>query len=152
MKMKLTALVTLFSMLAAPAALAYDRTESGYRSAEAEEEETPLPRDFEDKSIEEIERDIYRRQHEEGEVHGPGGTIIGGYVLLALGGVTAIAGSTIIAATDHNVLGVSLAGGGAALSLAGTLMITLGSHGGYAVGPSVDPKRGAYGVVLAKKF
>ena len=49
--------------------------------------------------------------------------VIGGYLLLTVGGLAAIAGSTIVAATDHNVLGAS-----------------------------IDPKNGTYGVVLAKRF
>ena len=51
----------------------------------------------------------------------------------------------------RNVTGACIAGGGAALSLVGTLMITLG-HRNYALGPAVDPKSGTYGVVLAKRF
>ena len=77
--------------------------------------------------------------------------VIGGYLLLTMGGLAAIAGSTIVAATDHNVLGASMAGGGAATSLIGTLMITLG-HRSYAIGPAIDPGSGTYGVVLAKRF
>jgi hypothetical protein len=152
MKMKLAAGICIVSLCATSTALAYDRSTNGYSSAQAETQDGASSTNFEGKSVEEIEKEIYSQERSGGGGGGPGGTMIGGYVLLALGGVTAIAGSAILAATDHRVLGISLASGGAAMSLAGTLMITLGSHSGYSMGPSVDPKHGTYGVVLAKKF
>lgn len=155
MKKTIAAVISIVSLFTTTTVFAYDRANNGYSQTSPAAEETEAAAsttNYEDKSIEEIEKDIYGHQREGGGGGGLGGTMIGGYVLLALGGVTAIAGSAIVAATDHRTLGISLASGGAAMSLAGTLMITLGSRSGYSMGPTVDPKHGTYGLQLAKKF
>ncbi len=82
---------------------------------------------------------------------GPSGMMIGGYVLIALGGMAAIAGSTILMTTDKNLLGASISAGGAAVGLAGSMMLIFGSRS-VAVGPTIDPKTGTYGVMVAKRF
>jgi hypothetical protein len=146
MKIKLAAIICIFTMLVSQTAIAYSRSTQGYGSVEAEDVEAePVPE-------EEPYRDIPVESEEAPEVPGMGGTAIMGYVFLSLGGMGAIAGSTIITASDKNTLGAIILGSGAALSLAGTLMIMLGGHGGYAVGPVVDPKSNTYGVVVAKRF
>jgi len=146
MKFKLAAVICMFTMLVSQTAMAYSRGSQGYSPAEQGDVETsPEPE-------EEPYRDIPEESEEAPQMPGMSGTAIMGYVLLAIGGMGAIAGSTIITASDKNTLGAIILGGGAALSLAGTLMITLGGHSGYAVGPAVDPKTNTYGVVVAKRF
>ncbi|MFA5811777.1 MAG: hypothetical protein WC956_05545 [bacterium] len=81
------------------------------------------------------------------------GLVIAGYVLLVAGGMAAIAGSTIAAASDnHRTLGAIVGGSGAAVSLAGTLMVVFGGSSGYALGPVIDPKHETYGLALAANF
>jgi hypothetical protein len=80
------------------------------------------------------------------------GVVTAGYVFLGVGGLAAIAGSTIIAMGNHNTMGVVVGGSGAAVSLAGTLMILLGGQGGYALAPVIDPGRKSYGMTLAANF
>ena len=151
MKTTLTAIVCLLTVLSASPALAYSRDSQGYSVTAGEADaEASAPEDAYDDDPKGAEESIVGDTgHESGG--GAIGVVIGGYLLLTVGGLAAIAGSTIVAATDHNVLGASMAGGGAAASLIGTLMITLG-HRSYAVGPAIDPKNGTYGVVLAKRF
>jgi hypothetical protein len=152
MKFKLAAFVCIITMLVTQTAMAYSRSSQGYGSTQAgteeEAEEVEIVSDTDDESY----RDIPEESEEAPEMPGMSGTAIMGYVFLALGGMGAIAGSTIITASDKNTLGAIILGGGAALSLAGTLMITLGGHRGYAVGPAIDPKTNTYGVVVAKRF
>lgn len=148
MKIKLAAVICMLTMLITQTAVAYSRGAQGYGSTQAEEEDVEIVADTE----EEPYRDIPEESEEAPEMPGMSGTAIMGYVLLAIGGMGAIAGSTIITASDKNTLGAIILGSGAALSLAGTLMITLGGHSGYAVGPAVDPKSNTYGVVVAKRF
>lgn len=75
-----------------------------------------------------------------------------GYVFIALGGAAAIAGTTIVTATDKRLAGAIVGGSGAALGLAGTLMIIFGEHGGYALAPAIDPTHRSYGLAMAGKF
>ena len=144
MKTTLSAVICIVTILFSSPALAYSRSTQGYGEAQEtiqvqdEQEAKDEGEDFKD--------------WEKGSGGGKSGTVIWGYVLLSVGGIATIAGSTIVGATDHNIMGASIAAGGAALSLGGTLMIMLGSRGGYAVGPTVDPKRGNYGIVVAKRF
>lgn len=128
------------ALLLPSVACAYSRDSQGYtqgrpEGVQSEDEARPAPAD---------------RGEETGQ--GMSSSHIWGYVLLTVGGMAAIAGSTMIAATDEDVIGACVSGGGAAMALAGTLLITFGSHGGYAAGPSIDPKSGTYGVVLARRF
>ena len=149
MKFKLAAVICIFTMLVSSTAFAYSRGSQGYGEIQAEE--TDVGAQTQAEPDEEPYQDIQETE-EMPEVPGMSGTQIGGYVLITLGGLAAIAGSTIITATDKDILGASILAGGAAMSLGGTLMIMLGGRGGYAVGPAVDPKRGSYGVLVAKRF
>lgn len=153
MKSKLAAIICIFTMLTSSSAFAYSRDSQGYGDVQAEEVEveTEIETQTETEIDEEPYRDIQETE-EPPEMPGMSGTVIGGYVLITLGGLAAIAGSTIISTSDKNTLGAIVLGGGAVMSLGGTLMIMLGSRGGYAVGPVVDPKGGAYGVMVAKRF
>ncbi len=157
MRYRFVSIFCLATILFSPAAFAYDRSNQGYSVAQADDEEyqAGVPPDdegvSEEKKAKDIEREIYEGSGG-GDGGGRSGAVIGGYVLIAVGGMAAIAGSTIIAATDKNVLGASIAAGGAAMGLAGSLMIMLGSRSGYAVGPAVDPSSGSYGLALAKRF
>ena len=147
MKIKIAAIICIFTMFVSSTAMAYSRGTQGYGSTQAEEEEVEIVTDTDDKPY----RDI-PEESEEAPTPGMSGMAITGYVFLVMGGLGAIAGSTMITASDKNTLGAIILGSGAALSLAGTLMITLGGHSGYAVGPAVDPKSNTYGVVVAKRF
>ena len=145
MKIKFAAVICIFTMFVSSTAMAYSRGSQGY--GPIQEEGVEAEPEAEDKPY----RDI-PVESEEAPTPGMSGMAITGYVFLVLGGLGAIAGSTMITASDKNTLGAIILGGGAALSLAGTLMITLGGHSGYAVGPAVDPKSNTYGVVVAKRF
>ncbi|MFA4974163.1 MAG: hypothetical protein WC683_16255 [bacterium] len=126
---------------------AYKRDARPYQESAAEEPHA-------DEGTQPADDDI-RRKTEEIEKEGGGGMggmAIMGYALITVGSMAAIAGSTILAATDKNLLGASISGGGAAMALAGTLMVTLGSRGSYAAGPAIDPATGTYGVMVAKRF
>jgi hypothetical protein len=145
MKFKLAAVICIFTMFISQAAMAYSRGSQGYGHIQEEGVEAePEPDDKPYRDIPE--------ESEEAPTPGMSGMAITGYVFLVLGGLGAIAGSTMITASNKDTLGAIILGGGAALSLAGTLMITLGGHSGYAVGPAVDPKSNTYGVVVAKRF
>ena len=148
MKFKLAAIICIFTMLFSSTAMAYSRGSQGYGHTQEEGVEVEVEPEAEDKPYREIP------EESEEAPKGPGmvGMAITGYVFLVLGGLGAIAGSTMITASDKNTLGAIILGSGAAMSLAGTLMITLGGHSGYAVGPALDPKSNTYGVVVAKKF
>ncbi len=81
------------------------------------------------------------------------GMITAGYVLLAAGSAAAIAGGTLITATNKDLTGAIISAGGAVMGLAGSMLIIFGSRsGGYAVAPSVDPARGTYGLAMAGNF
>ncbi len=146
MKFKIAAVICIFTMLASSTAMAYSRDSQGY--GRTQEEGVEVEPEADDKPY----RDIPVESEEAPEVPGMSGTAITGYVFLVLGGLGAIAGSTMMTASDKNTLGAIILGSGAALSLAGTLMITLGGHSGYAVGPAVDPGSNTYGIVVAKSF
>ena len=125
---------------------AYSRQSQGYSTGTA----TELRPDEEIEQDEGVRPEKRRPERERGP--GMGSAHIWGYVLLTAGGMAAIAGSTIVVTTDQKILGAALSAGGAAMALTGTLLITLGSHSGYSMGPAVDPASGTYGVVLAKRF
>ncbi len=139
----LIAIMAILTMLITSTAYAYKSDE--YKSSDIEEEQT----DTQEETANDQEGEI--ADEEEYPDGGASGVMIGGYVLLAVGGLAAIAGSTILSTTDKTVLGASLSAGGAAAGLAGSLMIIFGSRT-YAVGPTIDPKSGTYGVALAKRF
>ncbi len=151
MEIRLAAIICMFTMLVSQTAMAYSRGAQGYGEIEAQGEEAQAEADIDTGAGEQPPQDI-QDEGEPPELPGMSGTVIGGYVLLTVGGLATIAGSTIITASDKNTLGAIVLGAGAATSLAGTLMIMLGSHSGYAVGPAVDPGSGTYGVVVAKRF
>jgi len=141
MKSSIVSTVCVLLMLISMPAFGYSRDNQGYGGVQqegAQAEASKAPKDAPDEDW-----DDYGG--------GPSGMMIGGYVLLAVGGAAAIAGSTIVATTDKDVLGACVAAGGGAMSLAGTLMITLGSRS-YAIAPAVDPKSGTYGLALASRF
>jgi len=143
---KIISIVSLILILIPSISGAYSRQSQGYSKSNGQEI----------RSAEDADDGVGMKQGRKmpDEDYGPQrrSSHIWGYVLLTAGGMAAIAGSTIIATTDKKILGVSLSAGGAAMALTGTLLITLGSHGGYSMGPSVDPASGTYGVVLAKRF
>jgi len=143
---KTLATLCILTMLIPSIAGAYTRDSQGYSKDEPQATEPQ----------EGTEAPAGKDQGEEkpGEDYGTGmsSSLIWGYVLITAGGLAAITGSTIIATGHNDVLGISLSSGGAAMALAGTLFITLGSHGGYAAGPSVNPKSGTYGIMVAKRF
>jgi hypothetical protein len=141
----LTAILCIMTLLFASTAYAYKSDVKQLSAVQAEDEETQgkAPEGKEEQKQKEGEGD-----YPEG---GTSGMMIGGYVLIAVGGLAAIAGSTILTATDKDILGVSLSAGGGALGLAGSLMLIFGSRT-YDIGPAVDLKNGTYGVRFAKRF
>ncbi len=135
----LAALCCLVTILVASPAVAYKRDAPAKDDSTAESEAPPPS-----------------WPAESGEDEGPpklpgSGMRIGGYVLIFTGGLAAIAGSTIIATTHKNTLGICLDAGGAVMALGGSLMLMLGSSG-YAVGPQIDPKTRTYGLAMAANF
>jgi len=151
MKNKAAAALCIFSILFPSSAFAYSRGSQGYGEIQAEETEVETGAQAETEA-EEMPSGEIQETEEPPEVPGMSGTVIGGYVLITVGGLAAIAGSTIITASNKDTLGAIVLGSGAAMGLAGSLMIMLGSRSGYAVGPAVDPASGTYGVVVAKRF
>lgn len=85
------------------------------------------------------------------EESGGHGVVTAGYILTAVGGAAAITGSTFAVATDKHLAGVIVGAAGAALGLAGSLMIMFGSTH-YALGPTIDHTRGAYGLAMSGNF
>ena len=142
------AILVAVSVVAAPAQ-AYKRDVPREPSAGQEEAPLPQPQHAPDEGQQET-----REREDEGMGAPPNGrgTVIGGYVLLTIGGLAAIGGSTMIAAMNNDTWGIIVSSSGAALSLGGTLMILLGQGSGYALGPQIDPAHQHYGLVLAKKF
>lgn len=137
MMSKLIACCCLLTILFASPAFAYKRDAPAKGDSETESPAESWPSES---------------QEDEGPPKLPGnGVRIGGYVLIFTGGLAAIAGSTIIATTHHNTLGICLDAGGAVMALGGSLMLMLGSSG-YAVGPRIDPAHQSYGLTVARNF
>lgn len=137
---KLVAVCCLVTILFASPAFAYKRDAPAEDDSASESSEPPAT------------SWPVEGQEDEGPPKLPGnGTRIGGYILIFTGGLAAIAGSTIIATTHHNTLGICLDAGGAVMGLGGSLMLMLGSSG-YAVGPRIDPARKSYGLAVAANF
>lgn len=113
-------------------------------------------RDVGPKNETETEEGAPQQQPEEYKYESGGGGGRGlltmGYVCIALGGAAAIAGTTIVTASDKHLTGAIVGGAGAALGLAGTLMIVFGEQSSYGVGPTVNPSHGTYGLAMAGKF
>jgi hypothetical protein len=133
----------LLAFLMASPALAYRRDVQGQPAASAAAGEAP-----------EGQPEPGQGQHpSDWDTGSPGGsgTVTWGYVLLGVGGAAAIAGSTIVAATDKRTTGIIVGSAGATMSLVGTMMIMMGGRG-YAVGPAVDPGSGSYGLAVAANF
>jgi len=139
---KLMAIICLLTMLLSSTAFAYKRD---VPSNEPSEEEAPA---------QEYRQQQAPQQPYQYEESGGRGVETMGYVFVALGGVAAITGSTLIAATDKNLAGAIVAGTGAALGLTGSLMIMLGAghHSYYGVSPTIDPSHNTYGLALAANF
>lgn len=84
--------------------------------------------------------------------HG-GGLVTMGYVLIGIGGVAVIAGSTIITATNKRLAGTIIDAGGGVVALTGSMMVLFGSRsGGYGLAPKIDPVHKNYGLIFAKNF
>lgn len=162
MKIKLAAVICMITMLVSSSAFAYSRDSQGYGGSDSESREMPAEEEAEEMAeAEAIMRDApqeaeekpYRDiQESEGEPDfGMSGMQIGGYVLVTIGGLAAITGSTMLSTSSHKTLGAIIMGSGAAMGLGGSLMIMFGGRS-YAVVPRVDPKSGTYGVMLSKRF
>jgi len=82
------------------------------------------------------------------------GMVIAGYIFIGLGSAAAIAGSTILTATDKNLTGAIVSASGAALGLTGTMFLIFGSReeSYYGLGPSVDPANKSYGLAFSGNF
>ena len=89
MKFKLAAVICIFTMLVSSTAFAYSRGSQGYGEIPAEE--TDVGAQTQAEPDEEPYQDIQETE-EMPEVPGMSGTQIGGYVLITLGGLAAIAG------------------------------------------------------------
>jgi hypothetical protein len=140
MMKKMIALTCIFMFLLASQALAYKRD---------------VPKQTPDETTTEEPQPETKEAQYEDYSYGGGhsGMVIAGYVFIALGSMAAIAGSTIIAATDNNLTGAIVSGSGAALGLTGSMLLVFGSHGSeYGVSPSVDPANKSYGLAFSGNF
>ena len=133
-----TAVICITTIVFASPAFAYKRDVQP--KSDTETQEAPSQEQYK-----------YDYKYESGGGSGRG-LMMAGYVCLALGGAAAIAGTTIVTATDKRLAGAIVGASGAALGLAGTLMIVFGGESGYGLGPSVDPSHGTYGLAMAGKF
>jgi hypothetical protein len=146
MKKSLISLVCIVAVLSATPAFAYKRDTGGVQTASGEGSAQQAP------TTQAPPAPWEQDSHDDSGSSG-GGMVTAGYVFLIVGGMAAIAGSTMIAASDnHRTSSAIIAGSGAALSLAGSLMIMLGGNSGYALAPSVDPSTKSFGVALAANF
>jgi hypothetical protein len=139
---KLMAIICIVTMLLSSTVFAYTRD---VPSKESSEEETPA---------QEYRQQQAPQQPYQYEESGGSGVETMGYVFIAMGGAAAITGSTLAIATDKRLAGAIVGGAGAALGLAGSLMIMLGSshHSYYGVSPTIDPLHQTYGLTLAANF
>lgn len=140
MTKRFMALFIAASMLFASSAFGYKRDAPPKNDITAEEPN--------DEPAKEGSSDDESQHERKGE-----GMITAGYVLLAAGSAAAIAGGTLITATNKDLTGAIISAGGAVMGLAGSMLIIFGSRsGGYAVAPSVDPARGTYGLAMSGNF
>jgi hypothetical protein len=150
MNKPLISLICIIAVFAASPAFAYKRDMGSAQPATAEQQapsapETPAaPQAPWDQGS----GDDYGYGTDKGQ-----GVVTAGYVLVIIGGMAAIAGSTLLAADDdQRTLGAIIGGSGAALSLGGSLMIAFGGQSSYAVGPRIDPATKSYGLAMAANF
>jgi len=145
---KLMVIFCIISFIFSLPAFAYKKEthpkSSGAQKKQEEQVQTSEEK-TEKKDEEEIE-DVYTYKR-------PGSKLITtGYIFIGVGSAAAIVGSTMITATDKDITGAIISGSGAMLALAGSMMVLFGSHEGYAFGPMINPKRGAYGIAVAANF
>lgn len=159
MKIKWISVVVVLAFFSSSSALAYQRNEATGRDrhlAKAKQEKAEecsgeqCPGEAEPEAVPEARP----APQTGGGVERRGrGVMIGGYVLAAAGSAAALAGSTLSAvSSSKRTTGIIIASSGAALGIAGGLMIMLGGHMGLALAPTADPDRGAYGMALAANF
>ena len=156
---KIAAVICLMSILVPSSSFAYSRSSQGYSNVDSQEAEWQTTEGSKERSAEEAQRELEgKSEHQpprapEGELESRmSTTAILGYVMITVGGLAAIGGSTILATTSKRTLGASIAAGGAAVGLAGSMMLMFGQRRTYGVSPAIDPESGTYGVVLAKRF
>lgn len=144
-----TAIICIAVIVFASPAFAYKRDVPSKKVTTEESQAGEPVQKGDEEAAEEVQETI-----EEDYSYQPRGSglVTTGYIFIGLGSAAAIAGSTIITATDKNITGAIISGGGAALALAGSMMILFGSREGYAVAPVVDPKSGTYGIAAAANF
>lgn len=141
MMKKIVAFVCIFTFLAVSQVLAYKR-------------DVPKQQTQDETATEEPQQETKEKHEDYSYGGGHSGMAIAGYIFIAMGSAAAIAGSTILTATDKNMTGAIVSASGAALGLAGTLFLVFGSHGSSygAVGPAVDPAKDTYGLAFSGKF
>lgn len=131
MTKKIAAVVCLFTMFCASPALSYQREARSNQDTQEEARPEPIP--------EERNRGY--------------GLMIAGYTMIGLGGAAAIAGSAIAtASSSRRLTGVIVGSSGAAIGLAGSLMLLFSSHEKYSITPQIDPIKNQYGLAFAANF
>lgn len=107
------------------------------------------------------QRDVRSNQNEQDE-SGPSpvpeergggrGLMIAGYTMIGLGGAAAIAGSALAMTNSKRTAGIIVGSSGAAIGLAGSIMLLFSAHDGYAIAPQIDPIKNQYGLAFAANF